>query len=604
MKRIRQWIQHLGVREKLVVYGYMTITPVLVIICLALLFNNYTKVQKERLDNDLSSVNTLADSINGLQTDIKDFSTYICINQDVHELLTTENIAENNENAKLWLEKAPMQIVQDMISLKGHIKTIAIYPENGIRPYLRCMDGSAYVADMDEIHASDIYKETIDSDSGMVWKQVEKGAGDTYETNRYDKVVLYREIFDLTQKKTLGYIVIGVDQQRFLQLCESAVKNEQEGVLVLDRNGGELCRTGSFSDEVLAYLKSDVFASIPYKQRKTHFTYKNYDIVCNQSSANISMVFKYVPGYRIQKLILDIAYMPLLLLAGMLIGLLPLLLIISNIVTRPLRKLSLAIEEVSTGDFEQQVEVTTCDEIGELAACFNRMVQDIRTLINENYVIRLKERESELAALQAQINPHFLYNTLDCLYWQAIEAGNDEIAESIIALSELFRLVLSQGKGQIAVHQEIDLISHYLQIQKMRFSKRLTYEIQVEEDVMQATMPKLVLQPFVENAIVHGFENADVPCQIQVLGRRTAEGIQFEVRDTGVGMTEQQLAAIWEEDNSRYAKQRIGRYAIKNIKERLELKYGDKCSLQIQSEIGKGTTVRLMIPYEEEEKCR
>lgn len=171
--------------------------------------------------------------------------------------------------------------------------------------------------------------------------------------------------------------------------------------------GGELCRTGTFSDEGLSYLESNVFASIPYKQRKTHFTYKSYDIVCNQSSANSSIVCKAVPGYRMQTQILDIAYMPLL--AGMLIGLLPLLRIISNIVTRPLRKLSLAIEEVSTGDFERQVEVTTYDEI----------------------------------------------------------------AESIIALSELFRLVLSQGKGQIAVRQEINLISHYLQIQKMRFSKRM-----------------------------------------------------------------------------------------------------------------------------------
>ena len=115
----------------------------------------------------------------------------------------------------------------------------------------------------------------------------------------------------------------------------------------------------------------------------------------------------------------------------------PLLLIISNVFTKPLRHVSEAIRKFSEGDFEQQVEVESQDEIGEVAECFNKMVVDIRTLINENYAIRLSEKESELAALQAQINPHFLYNTLDSLYWQAQGCGNEEMAENILALSQL-----------------------------------------------------------------------------------------------------------------------------------------------------------------------
>ena len=171
MKRIKQWVNGLGVKKKLVFYGYLTISPVLFIICVALLFYNYNNSLEEKLKNDLSSVNTLSDSISVLQSDIKDFSTYICINNDVHSLLVADNPQELNQNAKLWLEEAPMQIVQDMIALKGHIKTIAIYPENGIRPYLRCMDGSAYVSDMEKIRNSNIYKETLNSTSGMIWKK-------------------------------------------------------------------------------------------------------------------------------------------------------------------------------------------------------------------------------------------------------------------------------------------------------------------------------------------------------------------------------------------------------------------------------------------------
>lgn len=600
MKKIRQWVDHLSVKKKLIFYGYLTITPVLIVICLVLLVNNYHKVQDEKLKNDTASVDTLAESLGILQTDIKDFSTYICINNDIHALLTTEDVEEKNKNAKLWLEEAPMAIVQDMMALKGHIKTIAIYPENGIRPYLRCMDGSAYIDDLDVVRSTDIYGETLASKNGMVWKSVPKGSGDTYLTNRSDKIVLYREIFDLTQKKTLGYIAIGVSQEYFQNLCQNITKNEKESVLILDKNGGELVKTGTLPEKLEDYLTGEDFIQQNYKEREKHFTYGDHEVICTQTDKNSSIVCKVVPAYGLQMQVLDIAYMPLILLVGMLIGLMPLLMIISNLVTKPLRRLCEAINEFSTGDFEQQVEVMTHDEVGEVAECFNKMVYAIKELIDENYVITLAEKESELAALQAQINPHFLYNTLDSLYWQAMNADNEEIAESILALSQLFRLVLSQGKREVTVGQETELVSRYLQIQKMRFSKRLEYQIEIENSIKRAKIPKLILQPFVENAIVHGFENVSTPCELTVSGIREGDNIRFEIRDTGIGMRQDQIDEIWEEEPDQYRKQRIGRYAIKNIRERLQRKYQDRFTLEIQSEVGKGTTVILIVPYEEE----
>lgn len=604
MRKLRQRVNSLSVKKKLIFYGYLTITPVLILVCVVLLFNNYNKVLNERLENDLSSVNALADSVSVLQMDIMDFSTYICINNEIRKLLMTSSRKERNEkneNAKLWLEEAPMQIIQDMMAIKGHCDTIAIYPENGIRPYLRCMDGSAYLPEMNIIRGTDIYRETIESDNGMVWKSVPKGSGDTYITNRTDKVVLYREIFDFSRKRTLGYIVIGANQEQFKELCENVVKNQQESVIILDKNGGELSRVGNIDREVEEYLKSDEFVKQNYRERKIHFTYADYDIVCNQMSSSASIVCKIVPRYGLQMQILDVAYMPIILLMGMLIGLMPLLVIISNVVTKPLGQVSEAIRKFSTGDFEQRVEVTTDDEIGEVAKCFNRMVGDIKTLIDENYVITLKEKESELTALQSQINPHFLYNTLDSLYWQATEAENDEIAESILALSQLFKLVLSRGTKEVTVGHEMELVSRYLQIQKMRFTKRLNYEVRVEDEILRAKIPKLIIQPFVENAIVHGFENISIPCRLKVTGKREGDYIRFEIKDTGIGMRQDQIDAIWEEESIQYSKQRIGRYAIKNIKERLELKYDRNFTLKIQSNVGKGTTVILIIPFEEEE---
>lgn len=603
-KKIGQWVNGLSVKAKLVFYGYLTITPVLILICIALLFYNYQKSTKERRETAMENVNALAGSIDVLQADIKDFSTYICINDEIHSLLTTEGADELNADAKLWYREAPMQIVQDMIALKGHIKTIAIYPENGVRPYLRGMDGSVYPETVEKVRNTDIYQETINSKNKMVWKQMPKGQSDVYLMSRDDKIVLCREIFDLTQKKTLGYIVIGVSQEKFQELCRNMVQDEDECVMILDQNGGELSHVGTIDKDVENYLKSESFIKQDYQRRMTYFTYKDYDIICRQVNENASIICKIMPRYRFRMQILDSINMPLTLLLGVLISLLPLLLIISNIVTKPLHKVSDAIRKFSAGDFEQQLEVETNDEVGEVARCFNKMVGDIRTLINENYVITLQEKESELAALQAQINPHFLYNTLDSLYWQATEAENEEIAESILALSQLFRLVLSQGKSEVPVGQEIELISRYLQIQKMRFSKRLKYEIKVDDEIMKERIPKLILQPFVENAIVHGFENVSTPCFLKVSGYLDNKKMRFEIQDTGIGMRQDQINALWEEESAQYAKQRIGRYAIKNIKERLLLKYHDEFQLEIQSHVGKGTTVILIVPCEEEKPCQ
>jgi two-component system sensor histidine kinase YesM len=596
MNKIRQWVGDLSVKKKLIFYGYLIITPVLIIACTVFYFFNYRKVVDERTNSDMESVYSLSDSVDVLQTNVMNFSTYLCINEQIRNLLLEENVEEKNDNARLWLEEAPMQIVQDIVALKGQIQTLAIYPENGIRPYLRCMDGSAYISDTNLVKVTEIYQKTVSTDSGMIWKHIPKGSGDTYYTNRYDKVGLYRRIYDFHRKKVIGYIVIGVNQKMFTKLCENAVKNEKEAAIILDRNGGELCRVGNIDSKLETYLKNDKFVNKKYNEREAHFTYGDYNVSCIQNRADAAIVCKITSVYNFRMLALSAAYLPIILLLGVMISLLPLLIIISNIVTKPLAKVSMAIKDFSKGDFKQQLEVTTNDEVGEVARCFNKMVLDIKDLIEENYVITLKERESELSALQAQINPHFLYNTLDSLYWKATAEDNDEIAECILALSELFKLVLNRGNSEVTVGHEIELISRYLQIQKMRFSKRLDYEIEVSEEALKQKMPKLILQPFVENAIVHGFENVSTKCLLRVTGMLEDGYIRFEVSDTGIGMRQDQIDSIWNGESEMYAKQRIGRYAIKNVKERLELKYNDDFELKIESKVGKGTKVIIRIP--------
>ncbi len=619
MNRLRKWAAGLSVKRKLIYYSYLIIAPILVGLSLLLLYRNYTSEKSKHLNNNMDSVETLAGSVNILQTDIKDFSTYIAVNDDFMRLMKSDQVEELSSRALVWRENTPIDMLQDMISIKGHIKTIAIYPENGITPFLRGMDGSVYLQDLEAVHESEIYQKTISSTNGMLWADVDEGVGTVYESSNSEKVVFCREVYNLAKSVRLCYIVIGIQGEYFDSLCSNLLQNEQEGVMLLDLNGELLSEEGTIQESVRNYLLSDEFLSQNHRAGTTSFTVDGYDVICSLADKNGTMACKILPRYSFSSMTRDYIYTPLILLGVTLIGILPILLIISNVIVNPLKRLNEAISNLAQGDFTQQVEVTTQDEIGEVAECFNKMVKDIQRLIDENYVITLKEKESELQALQAQINPHFLYNTLDSLYWQAIDADNEEIAESILALSDLFRLVLNSGQKEVTAEVELTLVERYLQIQQARFSRKLQYEITLEDEARQVLIPKLIVQPFVENAVVHGFEDMTGNCRVSVqahlikpenVSGKSAKAsvaaygdlqkigrLQIVVEDTGAGMSPEQLAGLWEkEEDVKYRRQRIGRYAIHNIRERLQLKYHDDFTLEISSEVGRGTRVVLEIP--------
>ena len=268
-------------------------------------------------------------------------------------------------------------------------------------------------------------------------------------------------------------------------------------------------------------------------------------------------------------------------------------------IIQPVTEMRDKVKKVGKGNFDVLPVSAEIIEIEELDQGINKMAHRISGLLENVRQEKEMQHLTELQLIQAQVNPHFLYNTLDSLYWQAMEQDNEEIAESILALSQLFRLVLSQGKREVTVGQETELVSRYLQIQQMRFSRRLQYEVTVEDAVKQEKIPKLILQPFVENAIVHGFENVSTCCKVTVTAAQRKNRMHFEITDTGIGMSQSQIDEIWEEEPDAYRKQRIGRYAIKNIRERLERRYKEDFILEIKSEVGKGTTVILELPCEE-----
>ncbi len=596
LKRISDYINRFTIRKKIIFYSYLVITPILLVISLIVFFNNYRDTLAEQIDNQAMQVTSVADSIEVLQNDVTDFSTSIYVNYEITRILTSSRPEVVNEDSQLWQNQAPTVFLRDIMALKGYIKTLAIFPENGVRIFTRCGDGSAYEDNIDVVRKMEIYQEALEGKGKVFWKRIPRNDLGIFQTNRSDKLVLYREIYDLSMAKPLGFLIIGVEVDRYVNICENAV-HEREGIVILNPEGEELIRYGETEEEVVSWLKSPELVATDYRQRDVHREYGSYHVYTRQNSRNSFIICKIVPKDSFSRYWRAIAFPPLMLLLGFLGGLLPVLMFVSHVISNPLRKICIAMDQFKNGDFSQQVEVTTQGEVGEVAEGFNRMVRDIKTLIDNNYVMALREKESELIALQAQINPHFLYNTLDSLYWQAQNTGNDEIAEDILALSNLFRLVLGQGKGIITVADEKALITQYLQIQKMRFTRLLDYRIEIDGQLEHEEIPKLILQPFVENAVVHGFENAGKACYLTVTGYPSGDMMEFVIEDSGIGMTREQIEAIWQNESDREKSgQKIGRYAIKNVRERLQLRFNEDFVLTVDSKPGAGTTVTIRIP--------
>ena len=270
---------------------------------------------------------------------------------------------------------------------------------------------------------------------------------------------------------------------------------------------------------------------------------------------------------------------------------------LTDMVTKPLRKLRETMKVVENGNFDVEVEEPdTGDEISDLFRSFRSMILKIRELIDQNTAEQREKRKSELNALQAQINPHFLYNTLDSIIWMA-EGGNmKDVVLMTSSLAKLLRKSISNKNEMVTLEEEIEYTRSYLTIQKMRYVDKLEYEIDVEPAVMRMEIVKLIIQPLVENAIYHGIKYKEGKGLIRITGGFADDQVILKVSDNGVGMSEEELSHVFDERVTDTRKNGVG---VLNVHRRIRLYYGGEYGLSFESKEGKGTCVSIHLPLPE-----
>ncbi|WP_293199698.1 histidine kinase [Paenibacillus sp.] len=272
----------------------------------------------------------------------------------------------------------------------------------------------------------------------------------------------------------------------------------------------------------------------------------------------------------------------------------------SRSITHPIAQLIKKMRNIEKGDLDKleeaalgNIPVSPQNEVGLLHRTFKMMLQRIRELIDENYAKQLVIRETELKALQAQINPHFLYNTLESINWLAKVQKQHQISEMVEALGFLLRSSVNMSEKWITLERELDIVRSYVTIQRTRFEERLDFDMHIAPEVGTARIPKLTLQPLVENAIHYALEPSVEPCQIRIRARAEGDYVRIEVEDNGPGMTSEFMERL-QEGQIQTRGQGIG---LTNIQERLRLTFGDEGIMSISSKPGSGTVVSISIPW-------
>jgi two-component system sensor histidine kinase YesM len=269
-------------------------------------------------------------------------------------------------------------------------------------------------------------------------------------------------------------------------------------------------------------------------------------------------------------------------------------LVISSRLSSPLYKLQKSMKLVEEGRFDIQIDENGEYIVSQLSKSFNAMVSRIKELMDEIVIEQDDKRKKELEALQSQINPHFLYNTLDSIIWLAESEKTEEAIMMITALSRFFRIGISSGRNIITVREELEHAKNYLSIQKIRYKNKFEFKITADEDTLSAKTLKLILQPLIENSLYHGIEYISDKGEITINVKAYDDELIYEIKDNGVGMSEETLSKLFSEEQT--IKTKGSGVGVKNVNERIKLCYGKEYGMKVESKLEEGTTIYIKIP--------
>lgn len=416
---------------------------------------------------------------------------------------------------------------------------------------------------------------------------------------RYYWVVSLSRAVELTSNgtSTLGVLLVDMNYNSIEQILKKAnVGNSSEYVYLIDGKGEIIYHPRQKLIYTDLYQENNIEAA-GYEDGSTEEIFQGEKRLVTVKTVSYTgwKIVSVVPMSSFDMGMTGTKYFVIMLVTVSMLAVILLNQLVSASIAMPLKKLNNSVKEWETGNMNPSIYIGGSMEVEHLGCTLRSTVEQIRQLMQDIVVEQEEKRKSELDALQSQINPHFLYNTLDSIVWMIEGERYEDAVFMITQLASLFRISLSRGKTVISVEDELKHARNYMNIQKVRYKNIFEVRFDIDPEILQCCTVKLVVQPLLENAIYYGVECMDGDGEIDVNGYRREDDIYIEVRDNGLGIPEDEVEQLLKENN-RVHKRGSG-VGLLNVHNRIRLRFGEEYGLEIESEPDEGTTVRIHLPY-------
>ncbi|HEY5583526.1 MAG TPA: sensor histidine kinase [Ruminiclostridium sp.] len=534
---------------------------------------------------------TIADGLNRIDMfldKIDKYSLYISINPEIVKILT-KDYGENINYPRLFAEQ-----VQNLTVTEGDLLAIHYFGTDGDVYHFPLTSNINSIEDLKQENLIDFNQI---EDNKIHWSSIYSQI--YYQSDRQQKLKIFsgiRSFKDSFQPGIKGILTVDLGEDTLFEYIKSIKLGNNGKIFIIDKEGKIM--TSSERGIISEKIEESVLNII--KEKDNGYSYIQRDGLKNVLIFNTSAKtgWKVVASIPLKEVLQQTGSIKT---TAIMVGIIVIILsslvsfFISSKITKPIREMTKLVKIVAKGNLDVKYESKTNDELKDLSDGFNNMTSNLKEMINKVYVEEIQLKQAQLENLNSKINPHFLYNTLDTIYWMLVIAKQDKTAKLVVALSNMLRYNISKSGDQVTIGEEIKQIDNYLYIQKTRFKDRLSVEYDIEEAVNDCYIMKLLIQPIVENAIKHGLEFQSKKGSIVIKGFQKEDGIIIQIIDDGKGMTVQKVENVLstEQDSTTLKKPGIG---LNNVNERIKMFYGPEYGLLIESKVGEGTCINIYIP--------
>ncbi len=501
------------------------------------------------------------------------------------------------KNADLWTEEVNDQITLLYDNNKDSIANIALFSQEG--ELLEAVPAARIKTGLD-VTKEEWFDNTLERTDNLHFTTPHVQYIFDNKEQQYRWVITLTRAVEITHGTSTeqGILLIDIRYSSLQQILED-ISIGNQGYLYMIGSDGELIYHPQMQLIETGQMSENIPAAIEYRDGNYREEYKG-------ESRNVSVKSVGYTGWKLLSVTpekglslsnLKMRLFVAIVAAAFLFVLVMINAFISSRITNPIQELEKSVNAIEAGELDTEVYTGGSYEIEHLGRSIGDMAKRIKALMQDIVTEHESKRKSEFDILQSQINPHFLYNTLDIIVWMIENERKQEAVKVVTALARFFRISLSKGKSIITVRDELEHVRNYLTIQQMRFKNKFIYEIEAGEDVMDLACLKLMLQPLVENAIYHGMEFMDGDGEIHVRVKKEQGELWLEVCDNGLGMTAEQVGNILSEKPQASSRRGSG-IGVKNVNERIRLYFGEAYGLVIESEPDEGTVIRCHLPAE------